>query len=275
LAFIFKDKITLAYEYNKAEEMIKHNKVNAETLKPGLTSIANKSSDIVDILILNNQNNIVFSAKNSSLAKSGHLELSRSSGEKNHYLTDNDHPDIVFMLLKRDNLKALKYKLGGDNEFERGYSDEYFHEKNFNDKKVYLLSYIANKPSGDKIYFITDIRAIPNGELYMKIIAAAAMLFFMLYWVIIALWIYANALKAKLNASIWGITALFTNLAGLFVYLIYKQGNQVCYKCGAIQNKTNKYCTFCGTKINKCCEKCNTVINDKDFYCKNCGNLIK
>jgi len=75
------------------------------------------------------------------------------------------------------------------------------------------------------------------------------MLFFMIYWILVALWVYKNALKPKLNATIWGIIVLFTNLAGLFVYLIYKQGSQTC-------------------------KNCDTAINNKDSYYKNCGSEI-
>lgn len=61
------------------------------------------------------------------------------------------------------------------------------------------------------------------------------MLLFMVCLIIVALWVYQNALKSKLSAPAWGIITLFTNIAGVLVYLIYKHINDVCGYCGAVQ----------------------------------------
>lgn len=274
LGFTFKDKLTFIYRYNRVSDEVKDNKNGIDAVKPELTALANQSSDIADILILNNEDKIVFSAKNSDLAQTGSLELVSNSNRENRFLIDKNNPDIYFRLIKKDDLRLLKDIIDSDNETEKGYNDDYFYETNFSSKKVYLLSYITDKTSGNKIYFISDIQPVPNGEFYVKAVAALAVLFFMLYWVFLALWAYANAAKSKLNAVLWGIIVLFTNLAGLFIYLIYKQSSHICYKCGAVQNKANIYCTYCGTKIGATCDHCNSSINDKDNYCKNCGSKI-
>lgn len=274
LGFTFKNKLAFLYQYNRVSEEVEDNKNGIDAVKPELTALAEKSSDIADILILNNENNILFSARNSDFAQAGSLELVGSSNRENHFLIDKANPDVCFTLIRSDSLRLLKEMIDRDNEIEQGYNDDYFYETNFNAKKVYLLSYIADKTSGNKIYFISDIQPVPNGEFYIKAVAALAMLFFMLYWVLVALWVYANALKSKLNAVLWGIIVLFTNLAGLLVYLIYKQGNHTCYKCGAVQSKANIYCTFCGAKIGAACDHCHSAISEKDDYCKNCGSKI-
>lgn len=226
LAFAFKDKLTFAYEYNCVSEKVEDNKNGIDAVKSNLTALAENSSDIADILILDDANKIVFSAKNSNLAQNGSLELTGSTGRENRFLMDTANPNVYFQLIKNDSFLLYKTMIDSDNEVEQRYNDDYFYENNFSAKKVYLLSYIVDKASGDKIYFISDIQPVANGETYVKAIAALAMLFFMLYWVLIALWVYANALKSKLNAALWGIITLFTNLAGLFIFLIYKQGNQ-------------------------------------------------
>ena len=274
LAFVFKDKLTFAYEYNCVSEKVEDNKNGIDAVKSNLTALAENSSDIADILILDDANKIVFSAKNSGLAQNGSLELTSSVGRENRFLTDTANPNVYFRLIKNDSLFLYMNMIDRDNKVEQRYNDDYFYENNFSAKKVYLLSYIADKASGDKIYFISDIQPVANGEIYVKAVAALAMLFFMLYWALIALWVYANARKSKLNAVMWGIIALFTNLAGLFVYLIYKQGNKTCYQCGAVQNAANIYCTSCGVKIGETCDHCHSVINGKDNYCKNCGSEI-
>lgn len=273
LGFTFKDKLAFIYRYNRVSDEIKDNKSGIDAAKPELTALADTSSDIADILILDNENKIRFSAKNSALAQAGSLELVGSSRE-NHFLSDKNNPNVYFRLIKSDDLRLLKDIVDNDDEAEKSYNDDYFYETNFNAKDVYLLSYIADKTSGDKIYFISDIQPVPNGEFYVKAVAALAMLFFMLYWVLLALWVYANAAKSKLNAVLWGIIVLFTNLAGLFIYLIYKQNNRTCYKCGAVQSKADIFCTNCGTKIGVTCDHCHSSIHEKDSYCKNCGSKI-
>lgn len=271
LAYTFWDKLTFVYEYHKISEKADNNKSEFENLKAELTNLANNTSDMVDVLILNSQNEILFSAKSSELSKNGVLELAASNGGHSLYLTDQQSPDIYFRLIKDDKLTLSMSMLGIENEVEQEYKDRYFYESNFNAKKVYLLSYIADKSSGDKVYFISDVQPVASGKVYIKAVAAIAMMFFMIYWVLLALWVYARALKSKLNPAIWGIIALFTNLAGLFIFLIYRQGHQTCYKCGALQNKSNLFCTFCGTKLSSVCKECNMIVNEKNSYCGNCG----
>ena len=101
------------------------------------------------------------------------------------------------------------------------------------------------------------------------------MFFFMIYWVLLALYIYQNALKSKLNPYLWGGITLITNIAGVIIYIIYKQNQKTCFKCGASQDKSHIYCTYCGTKLNETCSKCGSVINSNDKYCAKCGEKQK
>ncbi len=275
LAFKFWDKLVFVFEYHRISEKAEDNKNGIENLKPELNNLANKLSDMVDILILNGQNQILFSAKNSDLSKKGILELTTNSGRRSHFLTDRENPDVYFRLMKGGNLTLPMTMLGVENEVEHEYEDRYFYENNFDAKKLYLLSYITDRASGYKIYFISNVQPVVNGKFYLKVVAAFAVLFFMLYWVLLALWVYAQALRSKLNAAMWGIITLFTNLAGLFVFLIYRQGHQTCYKCGALQNKSNVYCTFCGTRINKSCKACGGLVGNRDSFCKTCGDKLE
>ncbi len=43
------------------------------------------------------------------------------------------------------------------------------------------------------------------------------------YWIGLALWVYKDAGRRKLNASLWGLLILITNLVGFIVYLIYNK----------------------------------------------------
>lgn len=274
LGFLFRDKLEFAYAYHSVSEKIEHNRSGLEAVKPSLTNLAEQSPDLVDILILNSENKIIFSAKNSELSQSGRLELTGSSGKENRYLIDKANPDVRFRFVKNDSIALSKAILGMEDKVERNYEDDYFYEAGFFVKKVYLLSYIVDKTGGDKIYFISNVQPVANGEFSVKAVAALVMLLFMIYWVLLALWVYANALKSRLNAPMWGIVTLLTNLAGLFIYLIYRQNRQTCFKCGTVQNRANLYCTSCGTRLGEICKNCHTPVDGGDNYCKNCGSEI-
>lgn len=274
LGYTFKDKLLFAYNYNKVSEKIEDRKLGVDAVKADITTLASQSADIVDILILDKNNKVSFSAKNSEFASGGEFDLERSNDEENHYLVYSQNPNVVFKLLKNDQLMLSTVFLDNEEDIENDHDDNTFFENNFNSKKIYMLSYTADKGTGDKIYFISVVHPVPNGSLSVKIVGALITLFFMLYWVLLALWVYQNARKSKINAVLWGIITLFTNLAGLFIYLIYKQNNKTCFKCGALQNKRNIYCTYCGTKISKTCKDCNAIISEGDNFCNTCGNKI-
>lgn len=274
LGFLFREKLASAYLYDRIGEGVKHSGGSPADLKAGLTGLGNQSHDIVDILILDSENKITFSAKNSSLFESGSLTLAGSGEKGSRYLLDRENPKVFFRLVENGRFSVLKVLFGKEHQESRDDADDFFYESNFNTEKVYFLSYLTIPKSGEKIYFIYDVQPVKNGEFYLKAAAALVMLFFMLYWVLVALWVYANALKSRLNQTAWGILALFTNLAGLCVYLICRVGHQTCFRCGAAQSKENRYCTFCGAKLGKECENCHFTVDDKDSYCKNCGQKI-
>ena len=135
-----------------------------------------------------------------------------------------------------------------------------------------MLSLLEKNVDGIKAYVISDPNPVSYGMLSLKIAASLLMLLFMIYWIIIALWVYQNARKSRLSAPVWGIVALFTNLAGVLVYVIYKHINNVCAFCGAVQPNANVFCTFCGNKIGTICPECGHSLKPDDKYCPKCGH---
>jgi hypothetical protein len=118
------------------------------------------------------------------------------------------------------------------------------------------------------------VQQIPYAETLIEIIGGIVGLIFILYWIGLAIWIYKDASKKQNNAAIWGIIVLITNLAGVFIYFLFKQNSKVCDKCGLMQSKDNIFCMQCGNKINESCSECGHIVSKGENYCSKCGNKI-
>lgn len=263
----YKDKINLLYKYHDISESFKEQNYNEEKVKSKINNLSQNSNDIVDILILNSNNKIKYSSNGKYTDE---LLLESVSGEKDYYLNNNN--STLFKLIKGKNL-AIQSFLSEEYIAEYFDSDnDAFYEASFNTKNNYYIAYAINKYSKDKLYFIIDLTPVSGGALCLKIDLVILVFYFMLYWIILALMIYQNALKINLNPYFWGGITLLTNIVGAIIYLIYKKSGIVCDTCHTYQNKTNIYCTACGNKLNDTCINCNHIIKEKELYCSNCGS---
>ena len=249
------EKLNYLYNYHKIDERMDE-KYNQEDMEKSLSKLNEKSKDIIDIVIINN-NKIIYSTTNKY--KNNLTKLDNS----NNFYKDSDNR-IYKLENKKDFILSL---FSFDNE------DDYYDEFNINDVD-YVLTYLKNNNTNDKIIFVNKINEVQNGILYLKISLAVLVLFFMLYWIITSLIVYQNARITKLNSYFWGIVTLFTNVIGVGIYLIYIKNRIICKKCNTSNHKDNIYCVNCGNKINSCCKKCHTIINKNDKYCKSCGEKI-
>lgn len=270
VGYVYKDKISFALEYERANEALE--KSSTEKAKSSLEKLSKTSDDIIDILLLDNSNNIIYSSKNTNLAWNSTFELKRDRDDK--LLTSDLNPDTAFQLVKKDKF-MLSSILGDFKSLYDEYDEENSYLNNFQNKKLYLLSTLGKKHGDIKAYIITDPSPMPHGALPLKLAASVFMLLFMIYWIIIALRVYQNALKCRLNAAVWGIITLFTNLAGVLVYTIFKHTNKTCGSCGAVQPVWNVFCTVCGNKIGLTCPDCSNSLKPNDNYCAKCGKKIK
>lgn len=265
--FVYKGRIAFAWQYDHVSDAVAQTDTTA--LKTDLSKLAASSSDVVDILILDSNNHVTYSAKNSKFA-TGQFNLAKG-GEDRDYLVSSADSNVVFKYVKDDDfmLNSVFHTDFGDIKDE--YKDKSFFENDFNNKMVYMLSFLGNKNSSSKIYIISNPTTVAGGTLTLKIIAAIAILFFMVYWVLVALWAYQNAAKSKLYPLSWGIIVLLTNVAGIIVYQLYKHANATCSACGASQSKLHLYCTNCGAKLGTTCQNCGAQIGEKDLFCPSCG----
>lgn len=272
VAYFFRGKIIFTMAYFKVHNQVERNGIS-DSIKPQLDKLANYSSDIKDILLLDKENNIVYKAKNSDIGENGKLTLTLNKHNRK-FLQDANNPDIFYRVVRPERLILSKESIKKPREVEEEYNDEYFYSTNFNAKKVYLLNYLVDKRNGMKVFIISDIKAMPYAEQLLEAIGGLLSIIFFVYWVLLALWVYKDASRRYLNATLWGLLVLVTNIVGLIVYLLFKQNNQTCYKCGALQSRSDVFCSICGAKINKSCEKCGNIVAKDDKYCSKCGEKL-
>lgn len=272
IGYIYRDKLTLALKYNSAREALeKQGSADTEALLDG---IANASADVIDVLTVDSQNTVTYSASNSAIV-GRRFSLKR---DENGLLTTDMYGGAALRFLSNDEFMLSAVFSDVLSKFsdktEKYEEEEYFYLNG--GKNAYLISRIsADKKSGARTYVIIDPTPVKYGTSALKAAAGIFMLLFMIYWVIIALWVYQNAKKLRLSAPVWGIITLCTNLAGVLVYTVYKHSNSVCPCCGAAQPRSNTFCTFCGAKIGLTCPECGHGTASGDSFCSSCGHKIK
>lgn len=186
VGFIYRERLNFAWQYSRLEEA-----KDESALKTAVDKTASASADVVDVLILDGGNQVTYSAKNSEFA-SGTLELVKSGSEKK-YLTSAEHPDAVFQYVKGEEF-MLKSIINKDfSKIRSDYDDDSAFEVGLAQKSIYMLSRVGVHGSDDKVYVITIPTTVPGGMTAIKAAAALAMLFFCVYWVLIALWMYNDA----------------------------------------------------------------------------------
>ncbi len=272
IGYIYRDKLTLALKYNSARETLeKQGSADTESL---LAGIADASADVIDAVTVDGQNNITYSASNSAIV-GRRFSLKK---DENGLLTTDIYGGAALRFLSNDEFMLSPVFSDALSKFsdktEKYEEEEYFYLSG--GKNAYLISRIsADKNSGVRTYVIINPTPVKYGTSALKAAAGIFMLLFMIYWVIIALWVYQNAEKSHLSAPIWGIITLCTNLAGVLVYTVYKHSNTVCPCCGAVQPRSNTFCTSCGAKIGLTCPECGHGTASGDNFCSSCGHKIK
>lgn len=105
--------------------------------------------------------------------------------------------------------------------------------------------------------------------------AAAALLFFGVYWLLVAGWIYQKSLQAGMNAMVWGFLGLLGNLgAGMVFLLVRSVLRRKCAACGTWQQKA-LYCRACGEKQERRCPSCGETCTPEDHFCHHCGKALE
>ena len=113
----------------------------------------------------------------------------------------------------------------------------------------------------------------------LGILGAIGLAFGIVYWLLIAAWLYQAATKAKMNRIVWCIAGLICNLAAVVVFLIVRSIVRItCGNCGTVQ-KRQEFCSHCGAVLERKCDVCMSKLGPDDEFCgrcgKQCGETVK
>ena len=268
VGYLYRERLNFAWRYSRLEEA-----KDDAARKVAAQKTADASGDVVDVLILDGKNQVTYSAKNSEFS-SGTLELTKAGSEKK-YLISDAHPDAAFQYVKSEEFMLNSIINKDFGKIRSDYDDDSAFDSTLSDKTIYMLGRVNVHHSDSKIYVITVPTSVPGGMTALKATAALAMLFFCVYWVLIALWLYKDAAGCRLSPLYWGLIGLFTNIIGLIVYKIYKRSMAICPACGTAQSADHLYCSACGAQLGTRCGNCGCKVGTKDSFCHHCGNKIQ
>lgn len=268
VGYIYRERLDFAWQYSRLEEA-----KDDAALKMAAQKTAYASADVVDVLVLDGNGQVTYSVKNSEFSK-GVLALTKAGSEKK-YLISAEHPDAAFRYVKGEELMLNSIINRDFGRVRSDYDDDSAFDGQLSDKTIYMLGRVNVHHSDSSVYVITVPTSVPGGMTALKATAALAMLFFCVYWVLVALWLYKDAAKCRLSPLYWGLIGLFTNVIGLIVYKIYKRGMAICPACGAAQNADHLYCAVCGAQLGIRCASCGCKVGAKDSFCHHCGSQIK
>lgn len=272
IAYVTKDKIYMAVDYEKASEMFKKQGVN-NNLNFQLNKLASDSKDIVNAIVLDRNSNVISKVNNTIIGNNTKFLLTPYEDNKK-YLQDNINSNVLYRVVKEEDILLNKDYIKNNEKVTMDIDEEFSYELDFSNRNIYLVNYMVNKNTGDKIFIIRTANPIPYAERLLEITGGILVLILAIYWIGLALWVYKDASKKRNNPPLWGLLVLVTNLAGLIIYTIFKQSSRICLKCGVMQSKENIFCNNCGTKINEDCSKCGNIVNKGENYCTKCGNKL-
>lgn len=95
-----------------------------------------------------------------------------------------------------------------------------------------------------------------------------------IYWLLIAGWLYKASAESSMNAVLWGVLGLIGNLGTVILFMIVRSTYPVCTSCKKRQKHGN-YCRYCGNKLSILCSTCSEKADKNDLYCHNCGNILR
>lgn len=269
--YVMRDKIKMAMDYESVSHYFDEHGFNND-LKTRIKKMAVDSKDVVNIIIQDRNNKVIYKVNNNIVGINNKI-LFKPYEYNARYIQDNLNKNIIYKIARDRNLIINKDYISDNEKMISDIGDDLPYAKVLSNKKIRILNYKLSE-TGNRLFIIRRPGSIPYAEDILNIIGIVTGIIILIYWIGLSLWVYRDANRRKEKAELWALLTLVTNIIGLIIYTMFKQTNNICYKCGAIQSKKNVFCTACGTQINKKCDKCGNIVDKKDCYCSSCGNKI-
>ena len=133
----FKNKLEFIYNYHNISEELEKSNYNLNSIKEKIKTMSKNSEDVVDVLILNKENKIIYSSKNSEFAKQEDFTLIKADDMSSKYFKNSNNDNIIFRLTTNQELIINTVLSNFDTEIQKEYIDEVFYKSNFDNEKIY------------------------------------------------------------------------------------------------------------------------------------------
>ncbi len=94
----------------------------------------------------------------------------------------------------------------------------------------------------------------------------------LVFWLLIAAWLYKAAVLSGMNGFLWFLLGLGGNVfAAILFNLVRSFKCQKCFSCGCYSSAAAQYCTKCGAALTLRCPECGEIMQKSDRFCQSCG----
>lgn len=130
---------------------------------------------------------------------------------------------------------------------------------------------------GEHDFFENMIVTTPTTEAFIAvgITIFSGFVFLLLFWILIAAWLYQAAVRSGMNGLLWLAAGLIGNVCAAVAFLLIRSFIRIkCPSCGAALPKKNEHCPRCGKAIREKCENCGEICAAGDQFCRACGKKL-
>ena len=132
---LYRDRLSFAWQYFRLDRAVESGDTAA--LQSGIDRLA-ASGDVVDVLLLDANNQVLYSAKQSVYA-GGQLNLSRAEGGGSYLVSDRS-PQVVFRYVRKADFLLQSVFAFDWGDILEEYGDDAFYEGGFSQKNICLLN---------------------------------------------------------------------------------------------------------------------------------------
>ena len=138
-------------------------------------------------------------------------------------------------------------------------------------QNAYFMNSFNVPEKGIKIYYLSG-HFHENNMIDMFFISHEILrMLILLFWVLLAVWVYKDSKERGLQQIFWGLLTLFMGFLGLVIYLLVRHRLRFCNDCKIRIEKDANYCQECGSILRTKCPACEKMMELEWNHCTNCG----